>query len=176
MKKITLFLVGALLSAVAGAQAIYLNDSGTIRKPLQIYVNDAGTIRKIQQIYVNDAGTIRKVWTGQITFSITTGTVGVARGFQRGSMGSIASEVGYPSGNDTFILFQETSGSTCQYQVEGFGSDPGATWFNSLVVNSITKTAASASYAYSAGIAKWTWASCTFSFLNATVYPATVSR
>jgi hypothetical protein len=60
------------------------------------------------------------------------------------------------------------------FQVSGFSSDPGSSYFTTLTINSTNYSSSSATYSYSSGIATWVYP-VVFSFLNATTYTVVIT-
>lgn len=145
--------------------AISVNDGGTWRTPYQVSVNDGGTWRTIQQVYVNDGGTWRTVFQYLLldaTMSEGSYFDGVYDyiGYWAGNMGWMSS-TSLPGGITVSVIFDQV-GSSSTLALSGFGADPGQSYFGTITVGGVSKTSASASYAYGAGVASWTWASSYF--------------
>jgi hypothetical protein len=157
----------------------HVNDGGTWRQLVSLGVNDSGTWRDLQEVYVNDSGTWRLVFSRTVTLTITPaagndGAVFSWIGFIDGTTGSVS-----PAGPnnihgsrtlntlDDVFPFGGGAYQFSQFAVSGFGADPGQTgYFNNIVCNGVTRTAAGATgalggsiaaYSYSSGTGIWTW-------------------
>ena len=91
-----------------------------------------------------------------------------------GSVGSY-SPTGLTGGRTVHAIYDLNSatgmcGTTQSFlSVTGFASNPGSSWLISITCNGVTRSAASASYAYvSSGLARWYWINQTFGFSNGT--------
>jgi hypothetical protein len=84
------------------------------------------------------------------------------RGFLAGSGGTGSISPTTMSDGRSYQEFADTNGSGFAdsiVAVGGFSSDPGQGWLGSATALGVTKTGASASYAYVSGTALWTWSS-----------------
>lgn len=57
---------------------------------------------------------------------------------------------------DTIEILCERS-SFSGVSVSGFTSNPGTSWLTSVTCNGVDKSASSASFSYSSGMAEWIW-------------------
>ena len=92
-------------------------------------------------------------------------TGGTFRGFKTtGSpvFGSITSNL-MSDGKTITDFYDETVAPDAVLAISGFSSDPGQSYFTTAVGNVTSKSSASATYGYAAGVATWTWLS-TFGF------------
>lgn len=151
---------------------LHVNDAGTWRRINRVHVNDAGTWRSIRRIYVNDAGTWRTVFTSAHDFSIVAGQIsdgsgGTARGYDDGvtgdAMGS-GSTLTLPDGYIITAAYSASGGgfgsTYMRLALRNVPSDPGQSYFQSVTLNGVTKTSATASsYVYNGivQVAAWHW-------------------
>lgn len=156
----------------------HVNDSGTWRTLQGVQVNDASVWRTLKSIEVNDSGTWRTVYISAVTKSMTiaTGTDGAVFDFagfgtDYGSIagltdfGSISPDnVINPSITLRFFADRYATGGSpvTNYNdtfmaIDGFGANPGQSYFASIDVNSKNYTSASATYAFSGTTATWSW-------------------
>ncbi|MEX8520023.1 MAG: hypothetical protein AB3X44_16050 [Leptothrix sp. (in: b-proteobacteria)] len=101
---------------------------------------------------------------GTINTTMTSGNSSVGgtfRGFKTtGSptFGSITSNL-LSDGKTITDFYDETVAPDAVLAISGFTSNPGQAYFTTAKGNATTKTSASATYGYAAGVATWTWLS-----------------
>lgn len=147
--------------------ATKINNGGTWVSPASIKINDAGTWRVIHTIKVNDSGTWRKVYPSKFTTSGTFVSTSLSfnpvyyRGYGDGC-GNSMSPATLPDGKTIIMILKTQSGVfaltvVTTIQITGFVSDPGANYFASITVNSVTQPYSFFTYSYSAGTAQWSY-------------------
>lgn len=160
MRTLRTFLL-CLVLATASAQQLYVNDSGTWREIEEVHVNDAGTWREIKEIYVNDSGTWRLVFRafGELSCTLTAANfLTVNSGYSAASGAGSMSSTTVGDGQ-TVVAWYDSLLAGSVLVISGFAADPGQDWFTTATYDGTSKSAASASYNYSAGTATWSWGS-----------------
>lgn len=147
-----------------------INDSGTWRSVRQVQINDGGVWRTIRSIEVNSGGVWRTVFLYELLSTTMTEGIGGPGSalfgysdpsiYSIGSVGSTAVEGGYTL--TSLVDFNDGFTTYAELAISGFGSDPGAAFFDSITVGGSNKASVTASYSYVAGTATWTWGSSTF--------------
>lgn len=94
---------------------------------------------------------------GNVTFALQNSPFSGTYGYYSGGVGSISPN--QYRGNLIRAVLGVPNGSDSAYLQIIVSPDPGQHYINSITVNGVTKTAASASYSYSGGIATWQWTS-----------------
>jgi hypothetical protein len=79
------------------------------------------------------------------------------------------SPVTLTGGKTVKAIYDNNSAAMCisaasSVYIGGFSASPGASWLTSAKCNGVTRTGASATFSYSAGIASWRWSGLLFGF------------
>lgn len=156
-----------------------INIGGTWHASPKASVNVSGAWHSAS-VWVKVGTVWKNALASSYNFSITAGhtfTTGFFDewGYQAGTVGSISGAT-LPNGKTVTGLYDYTTTSAISIlTIGGFTSDPGASFFSSIVANGRTKTAASAGYSYNAsgGVASWSWTT-QFGF-GAATYPVTIN-
>jgi hypothetical protein len=157
------------------ASRTFALDSGNAaRLAARIIAIDSGNAARVaKRIFVVDSGNVaRLIYQGTRQLTITSATSGTIKGYQRGSFGTLTADISGPStsGLSDFSFFNNSSGPSAQLAIDGFGADPGQSWFTTATANSVALASSSATYGFAGTRATWTWSGSTWGMVTTTSY------
>lgn len=128
----------------------------------------------ILSAFVSSAGITTSTFNITVATLPSTTLVGYSDGTAGTSGGAAGSITGGAfGGKDIAEISYINSGiNVDRLRVKGFSANPGQAWMSKVVANSITRTGASATYAWDAVnlCATWQWAGGSFGFANGNTY------
>jgi len=135
--------------------------AGTWQTATKLQVKVSGVWQTVTKAFVKVSGVWQQVYAA---FTPMSGTLTAAQynggfnvGYQNGSGGTM-SPVTFATGQ-TVTQFQMAF-TVFTVVISGFSGDPGQNgFFTTVTYNGQSRTAATSSYGYSAGVATWTWSS-----------------
>lgn len=143
-----------------------------------VYVNDSGTWKRVRELYTNNGGTWTLVFFSGLEATLTAGQSGGGAniGFRTTSgFGSLSPQT-MEDGRVVRSLYWSSADSVL-LEIDGFSSDPGATYLGSVEISSFgTLNQSSALYSYGAGAASWTWSFVGQPFVNGFVYTIIIRK
>lgn len=147
-------------------------------KDVSITIGTAGGNRAVTEGWIGTAGGNKQFLSSSDTPSMTAGNDGAdIVGYDPGFFGSMTPTTNKDGHTYSYLIDDNGVGFEQAAFYLAAGSDPGQSYFTSITANGQTRLAASATYAYSGGLARWSWAGAgnLFGFVNASVYPVTIN-
>lgn len=148
--------------------------SSTTNASAYCTISDGVTSVNTSTISVPLTNTSPKSQNFSITTATWTNTGGTHIGYNAtGGYGS-ATNTTLPDGTVINALVDNSAGNT-SFNISGFSANPGQSYFSSIVADGQTRTSSASTFAYSAGLATWTWPGSTIGFVTGTTYPCTIN-